>query len=150
MENHINRPSGLDFQKIFENVPGLYLILLPDPDYTIVAVSDAYLTATKTQRAEIIGKGLFVVFPDNPNDPAATGVSNLRASLERVVRDRVPDTMAVQKYDITKPLNEGGGFEERFWSPVNSPILESGQVIYIIHRVEDVTEFVRLRQLGNE
>jgi CheY-like chemotaxis protein len=40
------------------------------------------------------------VFPDNPDDPDATGVSNLRASLERVRRERAPDTMAVQQYDI--------------------------------------------------
>jgi len=128
----------------------LYLVLLPDPAYTIVAVSNDYLAATKTRREDITGKGLFVVFPDNPDDPDATGVSNLRASLQRAVRDKVPDTMAVQKYDITKPASEGGGFEVRYWSPVNSPVMESGKVIYIIHRVEDVTEFVRLRQFGCE
>ena len=33
----------------------------------------------------IMGKGMFEVFPDNPDDPNATGVSNLRDSLERVL-----------------------------------------------------------------
>ena len=34
--------------------------------------------------------------------------------------------------------------EERFWSPVNSPSPDDrGKVEYIIHRVEDVTEFVQ-------
>jgi signal transduction histidine kinase len=55
--------------------------------------------------------------------------------------------MAVQKYDIRRPESEGGGFEERYWSPVNSPVFGSaGEVAYIIHRVEDVTEFIRLKQ----
>ena len=59
--------------------------------------------------------------------------------------------MAVQKYDIRQPQSEGGGFEERHWSPVNSPVLGSGHnIIYIIHRVEDVTEFIRLKQHGLE
>ncbi len=59
--------------------------------------------------------------------------------------------MAVQKYDIRRPESEGGGFEERYWSPVNSPVLgATGEVDYIIHRVEDVTEFVRLKQQGSE
>jgi signal transduction histidine kinase/ActR/RegA family two-component response regulator len=59
--------------------------------------------------------------------------------------------MAVQKYDIRRPEVEGGGFEERFWSPVNSPVLSAaGEVAYIIHRVEDVTEFVRLKRQGSE
>jgi PAS domain S-box-containing protein len=127
----------------------LYLVLTPD--FKIVAVSDAYLRATMTKREEILGRGIFEVFPDNPDDPSATGVRNLRASLQRVLQDKTPNTMAVQKYDIRKPESEGGGFEERHWSPVNSPVLGSDkEVSYIIHRVEDVTEFVRLKQKGIE
>jgi PAS domain S-box-containing protein len=72
-------------------------------------------------------------------------VANLRASLERVIAEGVADTMAVQKYDIRRPETDGGGFEERHWSPVNSPVLDAaGGLVYIVHRVEDVTEFVRL------
>src|SRR3989442_9624448 len=138
-----------DFQALFESEPGLYLVLTPA--LTIVAVSDAYLKATMTKREEILGHGLFEVFPDNPDDPTATGVRNLKASLDRVLTNRVPDTMAVQKYDIRRPVSEGRGFEERYWSPVNSPVLGAdGKVAYIIHRVEDVTEFIRLKQAGSE
>jgi len=142
-------PARPDFRALFEASPGLYLVL--HPDLTIVAVSDAYLRATMTRRDEILGRGLFDVFPDNPDDPSATGTRNLRASLQQVIQNRAPDAMAVQKYDIRRPESEGGGFEERFWSPVNSPVLDSsGELLYIIHRVEDVTEFVRLKQLGSE
>ncbi len=57
--------------------------------------------------------------------------------------------MAVQKYDIRRPEDEGGGFEERFWSPLNSPVLApDGRIRYIIHRVEDVTEFIRVSHRG--
>lgn len=136
-----------DFQTLFESVPGLYLVL--DPELRIVAVTDAYLRATLTQRAAILGKGIFEVFPDNPDDPQAGGVGILRASLTRVLRHRVEDVMPVQKYDIRKPDKEGGGFEARYWSPFNSPILApDGSVALIIHRVQDVTEFVRLKQAG--
>jgi signal transduction histidine kinase/ActR/RegA family two-component response regulator len=139
----------VDFQALFEAVPGRYLVL--DPDLRIVAVSDAYLEATMTKREDILGRGLFEVFPDNPDDPDATGVSNLRASLDRVRRRRAPDTMAFQKYDIRRPEADGGGFEERYWSPINCPVTdEHGRLRYIIHRVEDVTEFVRLQALGSE
>ncbi|HSH60782.1 MAG TPA: response regulator, partial [Acidimicrobiales bacterium] len=137
-----------DFQVLFESAPGLLLVL--DPSFTIVGVSDAYLAATMTVRHDIVGKGLFEVFPDNPDDPDATGESNLRASLERVRRNLVADTMAVQKYDIRRPESEGGGFEVRYWSPMNSPVLANGSLAYIIHRVEDVTEFVRLKQLESQ
>jgi signal transduction histidine kinase/DNA-binding response OmpR family regulator len=136
-----------DFRLLFQSAPGLYLVL--DPDLNIVAVSDAYLRATMTKREVILGRGIFDVFPDNPQDPSATGVRNLRTSLERALREKVSDAMAVQKYDIRRPESEGGAFEQRHWSPVNSPVLgPNNQVLYIIHRVEDVTEFVRLKQEG--
>ena len=139
----------LDFKSLFEAAPGPYLVL--DPELVIVAVSDAYLTATMTRREEILGRALFEVFPDNPDDPQATGVGNLRASLDRVRRDRVADTMAVQKYDIRRPDSEGGAFDVRYWSPINSPVLDAdGNLACIIHRVEDVTEFVLLKQFGTE
>jgi signal transduction histidine kinase/ActR/RegA family two-component response regulator len=142
-------PPDPDFRALFEAAPGLYLVL--DPELRIVAASDAYLEATMTQREEITGRGIFEVFPDNPDDPEATGVSNLSASLERVRRERVADTMAVQKYDIQRPEEEGGGFEERYWSPKNTPVLdEQGELAYVIHRVQDVTDFVRLSEKGTE
>src|SRR5262249_20851497 len=144
MTNATPPPAEPDFRVLFESAPGLYLVLTPD--LRIAAASDAYLRATMTNRQGVLGRGIFEVFPDNPADPAATGVRNLGASLERVVRTRVPDAMAVQKYDIQRPASEGGGFEERYWSPVNSPVFgPDGEVVYIIHRVEDVTEFIRLK-----
>src|SRR3989441_8632672 len=104
-----------------------------------------------TTRSGILGRKLFDVFPDNPDDPDATGVRNFNASLQQVLEARKPDAMAVQKYDIRRPEGEGGGFEERYWSPVNSPVIGAdGRVAYVIHRVEDVTEFVRLEQQGSE
>ena len=142
-------PRSPDFRVLFESSPGLYLVL--KPDLTIVAASDAYLTATMTRRDEILGRGLFEVFPDNPDDPEANGENNLRASLSRVLALQRPDAMAVQKYDIRRPEAEGGGFEERYWSPVNSPVIgKGGKVAFIIHRVEDVTDFVRLKQQKTE
>src|SRR5215216_3547897 len=90
-----------DFRALFEAAPGLYLVL--DPELRIVAASEAYLRATMTRREEIMGRGIFDVFPDNPSDPEASGVTNLSASLDRVRKKRVADTMAVQKYDISRP-----------------------------------------------
>jgi signal transduction histidine kinase/ActR/RegA family two-component response regulator len=142
-------PASPDFRALFESAPGLYLVLTPD--LKIIAVSDAYLQATMTERASILGRDLFDVFPDNPDDPAADGVRNLKASLNRVLQGRKQDPMPVQKYDIQRRQGEEVVFEERYWSPMNSPVLgPDGQVVYIIHRVEDVTEFIRIKQLGSE
>ena len=137
-----------DFKSLFESTPGLSLVLTPDSSFTITAVSNAYARATMTKREEILGRKLFDIFPDNPRDSHATGVKNLRASLEYVLNHSEPHTMAIQKYDIQRPESEGGGFEERYWSPVNTPVINSaGEITAIIHQVQDVTERVRLNAL---
>lgn len=136
----VNLP--LDYQALFEATPTPFLILAP-PDYRIVAVNHAYLRATLTERDAILDRELFSVFPDDPSDPAPTGTANLRTSLDRAVRTRQPDTMAVQRYPIRR---KDGTFEERWWSPINTPVLSSAdEVALVIHRVEDVTEIVRMR-----
>jgi signal transduction histidine kinase/CheY-like chemotaxis protein len=141
--------QSVDFQAVFEGASGLYLVL--DPDLTIVAVTDAYLAATNTTREEIVGRGIFDVFPDNPDDPEAGGVRNSSASFDRVRRQLVADPMAVQKHYVQLPVEQGGGFDVRYWSPVNSPVLDDhGHLRYIIHRVKDVTEFVHLQEHDRE
>ncbi len=136
----------MDYVTLFRSLPCLHLLLARD--LTILDASDAYLRATMTVRDAIIGRPLFEVFPDNPDDLEATGTHNLRASLDRVLATGLTDVMAIQKYDIRQPE---GDFEERYWSPVNSPVLDSeGKILCIVHRVEDVTEFARLKQRGVE
>ncbi|GAB7046285.1 ATP-binding protein [Catenuloplanes indicus] len=138
-------PPKIDFESLFGALPALFLVL--DPQFRIIAVNDAYLAATLTQRAKILGRYIFDAFPDNPGDPEATGVANLRASLERAARTLRPDSMAVQKYDVADP--DGNGFVERYWSPRNVPITDAhGRLAYIVHQVEDVTEFVQLQRQG--
>lgn len=138
LANQQLRHSRAELTGLFEALPGLYLVLTPD--LQILAASDAYLKATWRTRAAIIGRPFFEVMPDNPEHAAANGVSNYTASFERVLRQNEPDTMAIQRYDVQLP---DGEFEERYWSPINSPVLGAdGQAKYIVHRVEDVTEFV--------
>jgi PAS domain S-box-containing protein len=139
--------STPDFRALFESAPGCYLVLAPE--LTIVAVSDAYLHATMTRRDLIVDRGLFDVFPENPNDVGADGATNVRASLARALAEKRPDRMAIQKYDIRRPDSDGGGFEVRYWSTLHSPVLgDDGEVSYIIQCVEEVTEEVRLKEEG--
>lgn len=135
-----------DFRSLFDAALSPLLVLAPD--FTIVEVNRAYLTATRTGRS-IVGRPIFDVFPDNPDDPSADGVANLRRSLRTVVDTGRTDTMPLQRYDI--PTGDEGAFAERYWSPVNTPVVDGdGRVTHIIHRVEDVTDFVHLRRVGRE
>ena len=144
------RSAREQLEAILQASPGLFLVLTPG-DHRIVAASDAYLAATMLEREQALGRSLFDLLPGDPDDPACDGARNIRASLERVAATGVSDPMAVQRYPIRRPGSEGGRFEERFWSPVNAPVLDQdGTVRFLIHRIEDVTDYVRARREGGE
>lgn len=140
---HVTIPE-IDYAALFAATPSPYLVL--NADLNIVGVNQAYLEATGRTRDNLIGQYIFDAFPDNPADPKADGVQNLSASLHRALASQEPDSMALQKYDIPL-MDQPGTFEERWWSPINTPVLgPDGTVAWIIHRVEDVTAFVRTRR----
>jgi PAS domain S-box-containing protein len=139
-----------NFRALFEAAPALLLALQPDaPRYTIIAVSDAYLRATATKREEIVGRSLLEVFPSDRSDPGEP--RDLRASLEAVVGDRAVHSMATRRYDVPRPPEVGGGAEERWWRPVNASVIgPDGDLAFIVCRVDDVTELVRLEDAADE
>jgi len=136
-----------NFQLLFEALPHLVLVLTPGPDFIMVAANEGRLRGTNTRREDCIGRSIFEVFARNPDGQSEFGAGVLRASLERVVQTGRPDRMAITKYDIPRPASEGGGFEVRYWSPLNVPVLDDrGEVRYIIHQTEDVTDQVLAEQ----
>jgi PAS domain-containing protein len=125
------------FQSEFDNSPHPYMLLDPGPGLHIVDINDAYAEATFINRSDVVGKSLFEVFPDNPDDVLADGVSNLYTSLRIVVHTGQPHAMAIQRYDIRDRSNE---FVERHWQPINTPIHDQdGHLVFLLHHVEDVT-----------
>jgi diguanylate cyclase (GGDEF)-like protein/PAS domain S-box-containing protein len=137
----------IDYQTLFTSAPAPCVVLTPD--FVICEVNEAYLRATNRTREELLGRHLFEAFPDNPAVSDAIGVRNLRASLERTRDTGRPDAMSLLRYDIPTPSvdGDGGGFEERYWSPINTPVLApDGSTALIIHYVEDVTDMSRAQR----
>lgn len=136
-----------DYQAAFRAAPALLLLL--DRDFHVVDASEAFLAATRNDRFGALGRSIFEIYPDQPGDDGAEGPLRLLQSLERVLHLARFDQMAFQRLDIPRSPSEGGGFEERYWSPSNAPVTDrDGRVEHIIHRVEDVTGFVLARQQG--
>jgi PAS domain-containing protein len=134
-----------DFMTFFDTSPRLCLIL--DANFTLLAQNAAHAAATMTKPEDTIGRLLFEVFPDNPNDSNADGLSHLRQSLLNVLKTRATDTIESLKFDIERPIAEGGGFDVRYWRVVNTPVLgEDGFVRWIINSVDDITELALLRE----
>ncbi|WP_426059893.1 PAS domain-containing protein [Hymenobacter sp. B1770] len=137
-----------DLLPAFNAQPGATLLL--SPEWVIVGASDDYLAATLTQREVIVGQFIFDAFPDNPDNPEANAVANVRASLEQVMVTKRPHEMALQHYDVPDPA-QPGHFVERHWRPRHTPVLgASGEVQFIIQSVQDITASRRAeRQLSD-
>ncbi|MBN9298840.1 MAG: response regulator [Filimonas sp.] len=138
--------SDPNFKLLFESAPLLILVL--SPELKLMAGTDAYFAATLTKREEVLGKLVYDVFPDNPDDPNPNGVANLKASFDRVLMNKVPDAMGHLKYDI--PRNDGS-FESRYWSTMNTPVLDNaGNILHIINQVVDITDYVVMKERGEK
>ncbi|XUX00658.1 MAG: PAS domain S-box protein [Dehalogenimonas sp.] len=142
--------SGLDLLKLFDIAPGGFLVLAADPPkFTILAVTDKYLSATQTKRDDIVGKGFLEVFPGNIADPASKAGDKVRSSFERVIGLRAPDSIGITEHEIP---DAQGQFETRWWDTTNSPIFGAeGEVTAIMHRIEDVTRWeIQRRKLAEQ
>ena len=136
----------IDYALLFSSMPTPYLVLTPD--LVIVEANDAYLAAVGRSREDLVGKPLFEAFPPTPDALDEHGVPRIQVSFERARDTGKPDTMPVQRYPILDATT--GGLVERFWSLISVPVLdETGQVVWLLQRTEDVTDFVRERERGD-
>jgi PAS domain S-box-containing protein len=120
--------DSLDFRRLFESLPGLYVIVeARPPRYAIVALSDAFARETMTRREDLVGQSALEVLPDDT-----------AASFARVIATRAPERLPVQRRDRPRG-SEGDAIEETWCQRANSPVLgPDGDVAFIVHRVEDV------------
>ncbi|HWI19637.1 MAG TPA: ATP-binding protein [Vicinamibacterales bacterium] len=136
---------NLDFRLLLERSPEVRCVL--SPDFRILALSDAYARVSMRERDSLIGQVIYEAFPDNPDDPGSDGVNKLRASLEQVRNEKREHRMPVVRYDIRLQEAQGGAFAERYWSPVNTPVLDDdGGLLCILHTAVDITGVVTLKR----
>lgn len=136
----MNLNEEINFKALFEEAPGLIMVL--NPSFTILAISDAYVEATYTKREDLFGKHFFDVFQDTKN---TTAVAETKASLEYVLKNKKPHVIPMLRMEIK---NLAGVLEEKYWNPINKPILtKDNQVQYIVHIIKDLTEFVKLEKI---
>ncbi|MET9132836.1 PP2C family protein-serine/threonine phosphatase [Streptomyces antibioticus] len=137
------RKPQIDYAAVFRALPGMVALLTPDLVYA--DANDDFLRLAGRTRDQLLGRYIFDVFPENPNDAAAAGRRETEASMLRVVASGERDTMALLRYDIEDPARPGV-WQEHYWSPVNAPVLGAdGKVALVVHRVEEITELIRAR-----
>ncbi len=135
----MTRPQ-IDYEAVLQQIP--IPIVLLTPEFVIADMNLAYLQVAGRTRDELLGRDVFDAFPDNPGNPDVTGVSDLSASLNRVLATGKPDAISMQEYDVEVP-GSPGQFAKRFWCPVNAPVFgPDGDVVMIVQCVEEITDRV--------
>lgn len=136
---------GIDFHEVFINNPAPQLILAADsPRYTVLDANPSYLAATRTSHENLIGRPIFEAFPTNPERSDIKNVEHALNSFDYAVQTKKAYIIPEFQFDI--PVPGSTAFEERFWTAVNTPILDSNaQVKFLIQSSIDITERVKDR-----
>ncbi|GAB3299919.1 PAS domain-containing protein [Hymenobacter tenuis] len=129
-------PPLSDYLSLFRHLPGNFLLITPDADYTIADNTDGHAAVSFKHREELVGRPLFEAFP--ATNPEAHQI--MLASLRQVEQTKQAHTMPRIRYDLERPLEQGGGMQELYWQATHYPILnEQGGLGYILQQTEDVT-----------
>lgn len=129
--------AALDFEALFRSAPNAYMVL--DKDLRYVAVNDAYLRSTNLREMDLLGRHVFEVFPNEPEDPANLPLQMLRKSFARVIETRASDHIALLPYRMAEEASDLSG-ELRYWSCTHTPLLDGqGEVAFILQHTVDVS-----------
>lgn len=135
--------TSKEFQLVFDNLPGMYLLLAPDdPDFTILAANKSYRATTRTTHINLEGNPVFHIFPDTASEFNVSGKKKLIQLFKDVIRTKQTNELPQLRYDI--PANDNsGGFVESYWKITNTPVFDDeGNVIQLINSVDHITEQV--------
>lgn len=134
--------------RVFEAMPSNSMLVQVDaPLYTILAVTEGMIKRSGLSKDQLINKPFFEPFPANPANPddENSAVQNVVcASFEHVITLKELHSLPLIRYDLP---NTEGVFTELYWNIYNKPVLDDkGNVQYILHTSEDITEQVKYRQ----
>ena len=131
-----------DYKALFRASPFPYLVM--DLDLNIIGASETYLRSVKRTEEDIVGKYVFDAFPEDPGNPQATNMAEVKASIARSIAKGLPDTTPFLRYSVPVDTPEGRIFEERYWSTVHTPVLgEDGSPLFVVQNAIEVSELYR-------
>lgn len=146
MEKKMPEVKEINLKFAFAVLPSNSMLVdIDSPKFTILLVSDNYVKISGKSRSDLIGNGVFDVFPPNSAAEGDTGSVNLRDSFEFVIKNKKSHSLDLQRYDVK---NENGTFTERYWLITNTPVFDDqGNVIQILHSPEEITDKIKAEKL---
>lgn len=112
--------------------------MLLDRDLRIRGLNATYEAISLRDRKDMLGEYVFDVFPDDPDEPRASGSSQLAVSVESALRSNGTDTMPIVRYDIVDPATPDT-FLTKLWTCTNTAVDDGAEVIGALHQVAEIT-----------
>jgi PAS domain-containing protein len=119
--------------------------MLLDRELRIRGVNSAYEAAYLRTRKQIVGRFLFDVFPDNPDDPRANGVSIVAHALRQAMSSGGTATVPIVRYDIPDP-NDLTVYLPRLWAVADTAIYDPSNSVCCTASLPSPRSTRRLRQ----
>ncbi|MCF3135724.1 PP2C family protein-serine/threonine phosphatase, partial [Streptomyces olivochromogenes] len=132
----------VDYTAVFQALPGAVALLTPK--LVFMDVNASFTRILRRSREQLVGH--FLLEDRSENEQPL--VLKIMASLLRVADTGERDTIALERFDTEDP-DRPGVWHERYFNLTNVPVLApDGQVALLLHRVEDVTELIRAREVA--
>ena len=135
--------TSKQFQDFFKHSSRSLVMKADAPKFTILAVSDNYLELTHKKREQLLGKGLFEVYPGSQSDPSEQ--NSVHSSFLRVISTKAIDELPVFRYEIY--VAETDSYVSEYWTNVNEPLLNAeGEVEHLINTTTNITNQILSQQ----
>ncbi|MBW8706898.1 Phosphoserine phosphatase RsbU [Streptomyces sp. MBT84] len=134
----------VDYAAVFQALPGAVALVTPQLVYA--DANAEFVRLRGLTREQLVGR--FVPEDVPEKDPAEPLLLKVLASLRRVADTGESSTVELQRYDVEDP-EQPGVWHERYWNLTDVPVFgPDGRLSLVLHRVEDVTELIRAREVA--
>lgn len=135
---------AVDYGAVFQALPGAVALVTPQLIYA--DANAEFLRLRGLTREQVVGR--FVPEDHPEKGPGEPLLLKVLASLRRAAGTGERSIVALQRYDTEDP-DQPGVRHERYLNMTNVPVFgPDGRVALLLHRVEDVTELFRAREVA--
>ncbi len=141
-----DKRKALDFELLFRAIPGLYLVLLPDSDFTIAGANTHFLTMIGGRKSDITGCGLFELFHADSIEFNQHELADLRNALHWVLKNKNEYLMLLKYYD-SNTVNNAEELITKYWEVTITPVCRRNESVkYIMLKLSDAAAMVRSKE----
>ncbi|MGW4610287.1 PP2C family protein-serine/threonine phosphatase [Streptomyces sp. NPDC004532] len=134
----------VDYAAVFRALPGAVALVTPQLVYA--DANAEFVRLRGLTREQLVGRFVPEDLPEK--DPGEPLLLKVLASLRRVTDTGESSTVELQRYDVEDP-EQPGVWHERYWNLTDVPVFgPDGRLSLLLHRVEDVTELIRAREVA--